>query len=223
MSDTLQLVLINDALPGASATPLVHGLQQAGWSVQLADAVTALRVLAEIRMPDAVVLRTASSALYSRVAQVRSCVPVAGLVVMLAGAPADARIAAMDAGADACCHADTNAAEVAAMLRASLRYRGQGGRRSQWRLMARDRVLAGPADQWVPLTLAESRLLKRLLDAPGWLLPRGDRQLGGGRSLDVTVSRLRAKALGLGVQLPLFTVRDWGYMFLADAGAGGWE
>lgn len=223
MFDNQQLIFVNDALPAASSTALVHGLQQAGWSVQFADAGTPLRALVDIRMPDAIVVRTSAEAMYDRVMHVRTCAPTSALVVMVTGAPANVRIAAMDAGADACCHVDTHSAELAAMLRAALRFRGLGGRRSLWRLMARDRVLAGPADQWVPLTLAESRLLKRLLDAPGWLLPRNDKTFGGGRALDVTVSRLRAKAQGLGVQLPLFTVRDWGYMFLADGNATGWN
>ncbi|WP_144631902.1 response regulator transcription factor [Bordetella genomosp. 13] len=223
MSDNQQLIFVNDALPVSSTTALVQGLQQSGWSVQFAHAGGALRALVDVRMPDAIVVRTSAEALYDRVTHVRACAPVSALVAMVTGAPADARIAAMDAGADACCHADTHYSELAAMLRAALRFRGFGGRRSLWRLMARDRVLAGPADQWVPLTLAESRLLKRLFDAPGWLLPRNDKAFGGGRALDVTVSRLRAKAQGLGVQLPLFTVRDWGYMFLADGDVGAWN
>jgi len=65
----------------------------------------------------------------------------------------------------------------------------------------------------MPLTRGESRLLQALLDKPGRPMSR-EEYPHGGRALDVAVARLRAKAVTLGVSLPLLTVREWGYMFL---------
>jgi len=214
MPDALQVLLVNESEVPPPPPALVEGLMQAGCALRICDPPGQLRAMVDEAMPQAIVLRAPPSPLYHRVAQARVWAPVAALVVMMDGASAQARIAAMEAGADGCCSVSTHAAELAVMLRAALRYRSLTARPVQWRLMARDRVLAGPHNQWLPLTLGESRFLKRMLESPGWMLPRADRR--GGRTLDVTVSRLRAKAASLGVNLPLFTVRDWGYMFLAD-------
>ncbi|AWP73217.1 response regulator transcription factor [Bordetella bronchiseptica] len=40
------------------------------------------------------------------------------------------------------------------------------------------------------------------------------------RNVDVMVSRLRAKAQRMGINLPLLSVRRWGYLFIADSDAG---
>jgi len=220
MSNTLHVLLVNDPHVPAPAPSLVRGLQQADCVVHLCDSLAQLRQLIDEAMPDAMVVRTAPAARYRSVVQARAWAPAAALVIMLDGSSAEARIAAIDAGADACCALFTQAAEVGAMLRAALRYRHLATRPSQWRLLARDRMLAGPGDRWLPLTLTEGRFLRRMLESPGWLMPRAD-PIHGGRALDVTVSRLRAKAAELGIDLPLFTVRDWGYMFLADRAGPG--
>ncbi|WP_459616011.1 response regulator transcription factor [Bordetella sp. 2513F-2] len=216
MPELLRLFLLHETdLPPAAPDPCA-GLGRAGWQVCTCHGMRSFEALARASSPGAVVVRTSARRMGRRIAQVRIGAPAAAVVALLpAEAGAGARIAAMNAGADACCDIFVGPSELAAVLRAVLRRRGvpamsTTGARQGWRLLE-ERLLAGPEGQRLPLTRSEAMLVQALLAAPGGRLPRPD---AGGRSMDVTVARLRAKAAGLGLALPLYAVRRWGYVFL---------
>jgi DNA-binding response OmpR family regulator len=204
---------------GEVGATLAYGMRQAGWKVVLGQGAESLRREASGKGFHVVMLYASGQAMAGLIRQMRA--HPSGAKALLIAMPTDGgpaqRIAALEAGADLCCPAVTPAAELSAMLHAVLRRLTPAlPRAAQWRLEDAGRLLLGPGDLYVPLTYAENRLLKCLLENPGVPLPRADKRFGGGRAIDVTVSRLRAKAAALGVCLPLLTVREMGYMFLSE-------
>jgi len=214
---------------GAPRRPhLSSALAAMGWSVRDCTAIGLLGTLAVARPPQVLVLEGPATDLCTLASLVRFAVPQAALIVLADDSDIESRIAALDAGADASCPLQVDVRELAAMGRALGRVRG-GGRALAletpgWCLASGGRVLAGPRGQRLPLTLTESAFFVRLFAAPGYRLPReqlialppGPRGAHSARSVDVMVSRLRAKAQRLEVELPLLAVRQWGYIFLAD-------
>ena len=140
-----------------------------------------------------------------------------------ADACAQARIAAMDAGADAAGagheHGRMGCAAPHAVPAAAGRWASRAG-------LARGRTrVAGPAGERLPLTATERAFLVRLLNAPDHclrrerFLPRNAAvERDSVRRVDVLVSRLRSKARRLDIDLPVLAVRGWGYILLARAG-----
>lgn len=209
------------------------GLKAAGWMVTTCASTSAFSGLLGSSSPQLVILSLEDEDLRTAVGMIRYAAPNAALIVMLDGVNVDQRIVALDAGADACCLISTDAREIMALGRALRRTRRETPVESTsrdsplWRLTHSGRVLAGPSGQHLPLTFTESAFFLRLLSSPGHRLPRerlvttsatGHRRRQSTRSVDVMVSRLRAKAERLGVGLPLLAVRQWGYIFLADVG-----
>ena len=141
--------------------------------------------------------------------------PAPALAWQDADACAQARIAAMDAGADACPAPDMSMAEWDALLRTLCR-RLQGrwaSRAGLARGHARARA-GGPAGERLPLTATERAFLVRLLNAPDHclrrerFLPRNAAvERDSVRRVDVLVSRLRSKARRLDIDLPVLAVR----------------
>ncbi|MVW72587.1 winged helix-turn-helix domain-containing protein [Bordetella sp. 15P40C-2] len=214
---------------------LATGLGSLGWNVRTCESTDTLGELAESCAPQVVILENGDSDLRTAVGIARYGVPNAALIVLVDDADVDDRIVALDAGADACCLMSTDVREICALGRALSRTRKTTPERSGrdtplWRLTHSGRVLAGPRGQSLPLTFTESAFFLRLLSSPGHRLPRerlvttpvvGPRRRQSTRSVDVMVSRLRAKAERLGVGLPLLAVRQWGYILLADVAPDG--
>ena len=142
----------------------------------------------------------------------RAAAPGAALAWQDADACAQARIAAMDAGADACPAPDMSMAEWDALLRTLCRrLQGAGRRAPAWRVDMHARVLAGPAGERLPLTATERAFLVRLLNAPDHclrrerFLPRNAAvERDSVRRVDVLVSRLRSRRGG-----SISTCRYW--------------
>ncbi|MDM9560896.1 winged helix-turn-helix domain-containing protein [Bordetella petrii] len=215
---------------GPSRRPhLPEALSAVGWSVRGCNAIAQLGALADQRAPQLLVLETPTESLCTLAGMARFTVPGAVLIAMADAEAVGPRVLALDAGADACCTVQVDIRELSALGRALCRRREArparpAGPAPAWQLTSGGRVLAGPAGQRLPLTLTESVFLLRLLSTPGHRLPRERLVTASGeahaeqspRSVDVMVSRLRAKAQRLGVELPLLAVRQWGYMFLAD-------
>lgn len=214
---------------------LSASLNTVGWNVRTCDTTDTLAELVDIRAPQVVILQDAGDDLRTAVGIARYAAPNAALIVSVDDANVDQRVVALDAGADACCLRSTDVREICALGRALSRVR-RGvpapivRENPLWRLTHSGRVLAGPSGQNLPLTFTESAFFLRLLSSPGHRLPRerlvtapvsGPRRRQSTRSVDVMVSRLRAKAERLGVGLPLLAVRQWGYIFLADVVADG--
>lgn len=216
-------------------TQLSTGLSALGWHVRTCETTDTLSELVDISAPQVVILEDGSDDLRTAVGIARYGAPNAALIVLVSDANVDERIVALDAGADACCLMSTDVREICALGRALSRTRKATPDRTVrdsplWRLTHSGRVLAGPRGQNLPLTFTESAFFLRLLSSPGHRLPRerlvttpvaGPRRRQSTRSVDVMVSRLRAKAERLGVGLPLLAVRQWGYIFLADVVADG--
>ena len=214
---------------------LLAGLAAQGWAVRTCKTTDTLAELVDVCVPQVLILENGEGDLRTAVGIARYAIPNAALIVLVNDSDVDARIVALDAGADACCLMSTDVRELCALGRALSRVRRAGVERSAretplWRLTHSGRVLAGPRGQHLPLTFTESAFFLRLLSSPGHRLPRerlvttsiaGPRSRHSARSVDVMVSRLRAKAERLGVGLPLLAVRQWGYIFLADVVADG--
>jgi len=98
-----------------------------------------------------------------------------------------------------------------------------GGR---WKLLSQGWVLVDPQGLRLSLTTSERDLMLLLLREPGSKVPREAlmRACAGatapghstGRALDVMISRLRSKARGQGITLPLRSVFRQGYMFAGE-------
>lgn len=230
MHTAVESIIIQDQQP--RLPHLLAGLAAQGWVVRTCKTTTALADLVDVCVPQVLFLENGESDLRTAVGIARYAAPNAALIVLVDDADVDARIVALDAGADACCLMSTDVRELCALGRALSRLRTVSPERSTretplWRLTHSGRVLAGPRGQHLPLTFTESAFFLRLLSSPGHRLPRerlvassvatGPRSRHSARSVDVMVSRLRAKAERLGVGLPLLAVRQWGYIFLADA------
>ncbi|CAM3969934.1 transcriptional regulator [Bordetella muralis] len=231
MHTAVESIVIQDRQP--RWPQLLEGLAAQGWAVRACQTTNALADLVDVRVPQVLILENGESDLRTAVGIARYAAPNAALIVLVDDADVDARIVALDAGADACCLLmSTDVRELCALGRSLSRLRTLSPDRSAremplWRLTHSGRVLAGPRGQHLPLTFTESAFFLRLLSSPGHRLPRerlvatsvaaGPRSRHSARSVDVMVSRLRAKAERLGVGLPLLAVRQWGYIFLADA------
>lgn len=230
MHTAIESIVIQDHQP--RLPQLLAGLAAQGWMVRACQTTNALADLVEVCVPQVLILENGESDLRTAVGIARYAAPNAALIVLVDDADVDARIVALDAGADACCLMSTDVRELCALGRSLSRLRTLSPDRSAremplWRLTHSGRVLAGPRGQHLPLTFTESAFFLRLLSSPGHRLPRerlvatsvaaGPRSRHSARSVDVMVSRLRAKAERLGVGLPLLAVRQWGYIFLADA------
>lgn len=97
-----------------------------------------------------------------------------------------------------------------------------------WRLASKGWTLIAPAGQELALTTAERSFLQRLVRAPDKKVSRDTLILDGvqsgevadnerrGRFIDVMISRMRRKAAGHHMRLPIKAVHGWGYMFTAD-------
>jgi len=205
-----------------------------GWSVRDCAAIGRLGELIDACTPQVVLLDGPADALRTLTGIARYAAPDAALIAIVDDAQVDTRIVALEAGADACFSLHADIRELAALGRALARRRGALVERPPrdavaWHLASGGRILAGPRGQYLPLTFTESAFFLRLLSSPGHRLPRerlvaapvdGARGHHSARSVDVMVSRLRAKAQRLGIELPLLAVRQWGYIFLADTAAG---
>lgn len=231
MHTGIESIVIQDARP--RMPHLQAGLVSQGWAVRTCTTTDALTELVDVCVPQVLILEKGNGDLRTAVGIARYAVPNAALIVLVDSFDVDARIVALDAGADACCFVSADIREVCALGRAASRVRRRLDRTGRetplWRLTHAGRVLAGPRGQNLPLTFTESAFFLRLLSSPGHRLPRerlvtapivGSRTRHTARSVDVMVSRLRAKAERLGVGLPLLAVRQWGYIFLADGMSG---
>ncbi|MGE8686970.1 MAG: transcriptional regulator [Achromobacter sp.] len=205
-----------------AAHDLVAALRTFQWAARAFDSLEVLLDGLRAEVVDVLVVQGAGAGVAEWIAALRGAAPAAGLVWLdRGGAAPDARIAALDAGADLCVDAGTEVPEWDALLRNLCRRRFGGG--SPWRLDPQAGALAGPAGALLPLTAAECAFFVRLLNAPGHRLRRealacqdGRDSRKGARRVDVLVSRLRGKAQRLNVEFPVLAVRGWGYMLLPD-------
>lgn len=229
MHNVIETIIINNNQFKNANLPL--SLRAGGWNVRTCETTAALSGQIESGAPQLIILVDGEGDLRTAVGITRYAAPNAALIVLIDDNTVDQRIVALDAGADACCLLSADVREISALGRALARTRRVTTTERTvrdgplWRLTHSGRVLAGPSGQHLPLTFTESAFFLRLLSSPGHRLPRerlvttpvsGPRRRQSTRSVDVMVSRLRAKAERLGVGLPLLAVRQWGYIFLAD-------
>ncbi|WP_404371464.1 response regulator [Sphingomonas sp. MMS24-J45] len=158
-------------------------------------------------------------------------------VVMLSAIGTDIdRIVGLEMGADDYIPKPANPRELLARIRAVLRRRQEapmatsatGGRAwwrfAGWRLDPVGRELIDPDDTVIDLSDGEFRLLLALVERPRRVLSRdqlldlsrGTQAEHFDRAIDVQVSRLRRKLAREGCEDLIRTVRNEGYLFVAD-------
>ncbi|MCY1534820.1 hypothetical protein D9M68_702020 [compost metagenome] len=204
-----------------AARDLIAALRTFQWAVTVFDSLALLHDGLQMQVASALVLVGVWPDVAERAAALRREAPAAALVWQACGATPRERIAALNAGVDACAGGGMEALEWDALLRNLCRRGRRAG--SSWRIDLQVRALAGPGGQFLPLTEAECVFFVRLLNAPGHRMRRDElRSKGvssvreGSRRVDVMVSRLRTKAHRLGIEFPVLAVRGWGYMLLPD-------
>jgi len=150
-----------------------------------------------------------------------------GLVLVTARGELEDRLLGLREGADAYLVKPVNMLELAETLSAV-------GRRlttappgnavpepAAWRLLEGDWILGDPGGRQMTLTTSERAFLGCLIGKCGTAVSRDDliRALGGDvfdfdeHRIDAIASRLRRKAVKLGMHLPLHSVRGKGYVF----------
>ncbi|WP_088143211.1 response regulator transcription factor [Achromobacter xylosoxidans] len=196
------------------------------WQARVFDTSAGLLEHLQARAADALVLLGGIEGVPGLIAMLRRAAPAAAVLWHATTASASDRIAALDAGADVCVPAGMDALEWDALLRNL--YRRAPSVALPWRLDPHVGALAGPAGEYLPLTVTERAFFVRLLNAPGYCLRRecffpADRRksLDGARRVDVLLSRLRSKARRLNIELPVLAVRGWGYILLPEGAARG--
>lgn len=209
-----------------AAGDFTEALRLLRWQVSVFDSSARLLEHLQARSADTLVLFGASQGMPGLIAMLRRAAPAAAVVWQATAASASERIAALDAGADVCTATGMEALEWDALLRNL--HRRAPSVASPWRLDPYAGALAGPAGEFLPLTVTERAFFVRLLNAPGYCLrrecffPAGARDaLDGARRVDVLLSRLRSKARRLNIELPVLAVRGWGYILLPDGAASG--
>jgi len=227
MQAAIEAIVIQGGVP--RRPHLSSALAAMGWSARECPAIGDLGSLVDIRPPQVMVLEGPAPMLCTLAGIARFTAPRAALIVLADETELEARVLALQAGADVACPLQIDLRELAALGRALAQPRRDDARPPPavtpgWHLISGGRVLAGPRGQRLPLTFSESAFFLRLLGAPGYRLPRehlaASRGQHSARSVDVMVSRLRSKAQRLGIELPLLAVRQWGYIFLADSATG---
>lgn len=205
-----------DEITGSNLAAALRGFR---WQVRVFGSLAGLQKQLRTQVADAVVLCGAGAEVPGLIAMLRRAAPGAAVVWQAHGRTALERIAALDAGADACPQDDMYALEWDALLRNLYRRARRGA--GAWRVDAPARVLAGPAGERLPLTARERAFFVRLINAPGHCLHRErffptdtSDALDGARRVDVVVSRLRSKARRFNIELPVLAVRGWGYILL---------
>ncbi|MDB5806435.1 MAG: transcriptional regulator [Betaproteobacteria bacterium] len=150
-----------------------------------------------------------------------------GVVMLTARRAIDDRLRGLHDGADAYLVKPVDVRELAATLRAVGRRLGNNSvplkPASGWELVEGGWVLRDPERRELSLTTAERAFLNCLFENRGQAVKR-DQLIGalGGNTfdfdphrLDSLASRLRRKAAEVGINLPLRSVRNTGYVFSA--------
>jgi len=160
-----------------------------------------------------------------------------GVVMLTARRALEDRLQGLQEGADAYLVKPVDVRELAATLRAVARRLGNAGVAPKpapgWQLAEGGWVLRDPERRELSLTTAERAFLNCLFENRGQPVTRDALivALGGNtfdfdpHRLDSLASRLRRKAQEVGINLPLRSVRNTGYVFSAtdaeaSAGAG---
>ena len=150
-----------------------------------------------------------------------------GVVMLTARRALDDRLRGLQEGADAYLVKPVDVRELAATLRAVARRLGNTSisikPASGWQLTEGGWVLRDPERRELSLTTAERAFLTCLFDNRGQAVTRDQLivALGGNtfdfdpHRLDSLASRLRRKAGEVGINLPLRSVRNTGYVFSA--------
>ena len=216
--------------------------ERVGWAVDVYIPDTWLHE-SLCRDPAAVVVASGAwQQIRASIAELRTALPRSMLIALLdEEGTKEMRIEAINLGADACYPASCHSAELVAFAVTGFRRIGPAydawcdlrfaSVRKTWRLDPAGRLWLGPKGEVLPLTVTEFEFLNRLLSAPGKRLsrmqfsseangnipgktPPTQREIS--RRTDVLVSRLRSKAEGLGIKVPLLAIRQWGYVFMDE-------
>jgi two-component system torCAD operon response regulator TorR len=227
----LRVVVVEDEVLTRRAIALA--LRQEGFSVsEAADAVTCRAVLETVRA-DVIILDLGLPGVDGlTLARELRAAGDAGLIVATREASHEARIQALDTGADDYLVKPIHYGELAARIRSVMRRRGllQDGRKrlAGWTvdLKARTVMAAGPAGELdAGLTRGEFDVLARLIEADGKIVGRELLVQGVSRkpedadlrSVDVLVSRLRRKLAGAADELLIATAPGFGYRLTRPA------
>ncbi|MFC3068873.1 response regulator transcription factor [Phenylobacterium soli] len=215
------------ALVGRSAVGagICDQLETRGYVVRQAPDLAGARAL--LAGAEAVILLApaGSEAQAARDCQRLSRRPGASVIVVYAGAQAGFAVDALEAGADDCVCAPVNPREVVARVRAALRRRALGERRSrleQVGALVIDHVqmrVRLPDDRILSLTPAQFRLLGALARRQGAVVARetlvaevlGEDSDSYDRAIDVQICRLRKRLAQVGLGKLISAMPGVGY------------
>lgn len=191
------------------------GLQTCG-----SDALADARAHAQQSALPLLVLAEAPQVLARVCRDLRSRNAAAGIVAVAHYADVGQRVRLLQQGADVCLGGDIQVGELAAQLQALARRVGASVLAAEppadpgWTMADDGWSLLCPDGTRLALSPTERTFMQALLAAPGARMPRATPgQPMGARRMDMIVSRLRSKAAGKGVALPVRTIRGWGYAF----------
>ena len=223
----MRVVVVEDEVLTRRAIALA--LRQEGFSVsEASDAVTCRAVLGSVQA-DVIILDLGLPGVDGlTLARELRAAGDAGLIVATREASHEARIQALDTGADDYLVKPIHYGELAARIRSVMRRRGllQDGRKrlAGWVVDLKARtVVAGDMD--AGLTRGEFDVLARLIEAEGKIVGRDLLVQGVSRnpedadlrSVDVLVSRLRRKLAAVGDDSVIATAPGFGYRLTRPA------
>jgi DNA-binding response OmpR family regulator len=205
---------------------LAEGLARRGLSVEVATDTDALIAHLAQGSPDAVLLMPGcldGADGTAAVARLRAVSGVPCMVIAPPGGPTQARVAALDAGADEILHDGIPLPEAIARIRAVLRRSRPAAPAVSWQLRATGRRLVAPSGEAQRLTSAEFALLAMLAASEGAPVDRDAictrvfrrPWRPDDRAVDSLVKRLRRKMPADAIQ----SVRGIGYVLTAAIAA----
>jgi DNA-binding response OmpR family regulator len=225
---SLRVVVVEDEVLTRRAIALA--LRQEGFSVsEASDALTCRAVLGSVQA-DVIILDLGLPDIDGlALARELRAAGNAGLIVATREASHEARIQALDTGADDYLVKPIHYGELAARIRSVMRRRGllQDGRKrlAGWVIDLKARTVMSRDDVDAGLTRGEFDVLARLIEAEGKIVGRELLVQGVSRkpedadlrSVDVLVSRLRRKLAGAGEEGLIATAPGFGYRLTRPA------
>lgn len=236
---------LTDSVSSYDDLSIVSGLPRLGLTVEVCTSmadltrqVDAARQQAPLA-PLVVIIDARSTATCSATSAVRALYPQAGIVVLSSASAEHSLLVHLQSGADSHCEVSASSELLAAtVFRVLWRMQfGQPphshpaprvGEQTGWQLVNQGWALCAPSGVSIGLTTSERAFMTALFESPGMqatheqLLAAINNLPDSGHSpkqqshLGIMISRLRRKFNQANEPLPLQSIHNWGYMFVAE-------